>query len=171
MLMCCVCVFSLHQGSPNMILGDEPLISEVVLSHHICHKRLNYSCRFCSQHIFLAWSVGHDQHQPCLKLMLVLITSSRLPWNISQKSRRNKLMTWQSTIEGCALTVSPSFTVGRWSKRWNSLDLYSVVRQCWPQLTSIRWSTRLKAFIDRPGALVNTLQDFIKETLKGMTSQ
>jgi hypothetical protein len=33
MLMCCVCVFSLHRESPNMILGDEPLISKVVMSH------------------------------------------------------------------------------------------------------------------------------------------
>jgi hypothetical protein len=30
--MYCVCVFSLHRESPNMILGNEPLISEVVLS-------------------------------------------------------------------------------------------------------------------------------------------
>jgi hypothetical protein len=33
MLMCCVCVFSLRRESPDMILGGEPLISEVVLSH------------------------------------------------------------------------------------------------------------------------------------------
>jgi hypothetical protein len=33
MLMCvCVCAFSLRQESPDMILGDEPLISEMVLS-------------------------------------------------------------------------------------------------------------------------------------------
>jgi hypothetical protein len=32
MLMCCVCKFSLHRESPDMILGDEPLISKVVLS-------------------------------------------------------------------------------------------------------------------------------------------
>jgi hypothetical protein len=31
-LFVCVCVFSLHRESPNMILGDKPLISEVVLS-------------------------------------------------------------------------------------------------------------------------------------------
>jgi hypothetical protein len=30
--MCCVCVFSLHRESPDMILGDKPLISKVVLS-------------------------------------------------------------------------------------------------------------------------------------------
>jgi hypothetical protein len=29
--MCCVCAFSLHRESPDMILGDKPLISEVVL--------------------------------------------------------------------------------------------------------------------------------------------
>jgi hypothetical protein len=31
-LYVCVCAFSLHQESPDMILGDKPLISEVVLS-------------------------------------------------------------------------------------------------------------------------------------------
>jgi hypothetical protein len=33
MLICCVCTFSLHRESPDMILGDESLILEVVLSH------------------------------------------------------------------------------------------------------------------------------------------
>jgi hypothetical protein len=28
----CVCVFSLRRESPDMILGDKPLLSEVVLS-------------------------------------------------------------------------------------------------------------------------------------------
>jgi hypothetical protein len=32
MLMCCVCVFSLHRESPDMILGDKSLIFEVDLS-------------------------------------------------------------------------------------------------------------------------------------------
>jgi hypothetical protein len=32
MLMCCVCAFLLHRESPDIILGDEPLISVVVLS-------------------------------------------------------------------------------------------------------------------------------------------
>jgi hypothetical protein len=31
-LFVCVCAFSLRQESPDMILGDKPLISEVVLS-------------------------------------------------------------------------------------------------------------------------------------------
>jgi hypothetical protein len=31
-LYVCVCVFSLYRESPGMILGDKPLISEVVLS-------------------------------------------------------------------------------------------------------------------------------------------
>jgi hypothetical protein len=30
--MCCICVFLLHQESPDMILEDKPLIVEVVLS-------------------------------------------------------------------------------------------------------------------------------------------
>jgi hypothetical protein len=32
-LFVCVCTFSLHRESPDMILGDKPLIFEVVLSH------------------------------------------------------------------------------------------------------------------------------------------
>jgi hypothetical protein len=32
MLMCCVYAFSLHRESPDTILGDKRLISEVVLS-------------------------------------------------------------------------------------------------------------------------------------------
>jgi hypothetical protein len=32
MLMCCVCALSLHGESPDVIFGDEPLISDVVLS-------------------------------------------------------------------------------------------------------------------------------------------
>jgi hypothetical protein len=32
MLICCVYAFSLHQGSPDLILGDKPLTSEVDLS-------------------------------------------------------------------------------------------------------------------------------------------
>jgi hypothetical protein len=31
-LFVCVCAFSLHRESPDMILGDKPLIFEVVLS-------------------------------------------------------------------------------------------------------------------------------------------
>jgi hypothetical protein len=31
-LFVCVCAFSLHRESPDMILGDKPLVSEVVLS-------------------------------------------------------------------------------------------------------------------------------------------
>jgi hypothetical protein len=38
MLMCCVCVFSLHRESPDMILVDKPLISEVVLSQLVLLK-------------------------------------------------------------------------------------------------------------------------------------
>jgi hypothetical protein len=40
MLMCCVCAFSLRRESPDMILGDEPLILEVVLSQpHNCRRQ------------------------------------------------------------------------------------------------------------------------------------
>jgi hypothetical protein len=33
MPMYCVCAFSIHQESPDMILVDKPLVLEVVLSH------------------------------------------------------------------------------------------------------------------------------------------
>jgi hypothetical protein len=41
----CVCVFSLHRESPDMILGDKPLISEVVLSHHVS-RTSGYATRY-----------------------------------------------------------------------------------------------------------------------------
>jgi hypothetical protein len=31
--MCCVCIFSLHRESADMILGDKPLIYEERLAH------------------------------------------------------------------------------------------------------------------------------------------
>jgi hypothetical protein len=36
----CVCTFSLHRESPDMILEDKPLISEVVLSQLSLSKRV-----------------------------------------------------------------------------------------------------------------------------------
>jgi hypothetical protein len=36
--VCCVCVFSIHQESPDMILGDKPLIFEVVLSQLVLEQ-------------------------------------------------------------------------------------------------------------------------------------
>jgi hypothetical protein len=38
MLMCCVYAFSLRRESPDMILGDEPLIYEVVLSQLVLEQ-------------------------------------------------------------------------------------------------------------------------------------
>jgi hypothetical protein len=40
MHLCCVCVFLLHQESPNMILGDESLILDLVLSQLVVKVRL-----------------------------------------------------------------------------------------------------------------------------------
>jgi hypothetical protein len=66
-LCVCVCAFSLHRESPDMILGDKPLISEVVLSqcliralsNHInvypalyVHTRSNHLTRFFSRSDF-----------------------------------------------------------------------------------------------------------------------
>jgi hypothetical protein len=38
--MCGVCIFSLHQESPDMVLGEKPLIFEVVLSQLVIRARL-----------------------------------------------------------------------------------------------------------------------------------
>jgi hypothetical protein len=38
--ICCVCVFLLCRESPDMLLGDEPLISKVVLSQLVIRVRL-----------------------------------------------------------------------------------------------------------------------------------
>jgi hypothetical protein len=41
-LFVCVCAFSLRRESPDMILGDKPLIFEVVLSHQRSNNKLQY---------------------------------------------------------------------------------------------------------------------------------
>jgi hypothetical protein len=43
--LCCVCTFSLHRESPDVILGDEPLISEVVLLQSIEAGAPPWVCR------------------------------------------------------------------------------------------------------------------------------
>jgi hypothetical protein len=48
MLMCCVCAFSLHRKSLDMILGDEPLIFEVVLSHNLVKCCVPPRCHPCA---------------------------------------------------------------------------------------------------------------------------
>jgi hypothetical protein len=42
----CVCTFPLHRESPDMILADKPLISEVVLSQLV---KANTTCFNCGQ--------------------------------------------------------------------------------------------------------------------------
>jgi hypothetical protein len=42
-LCVCICAFSLRRESPDMILGDKPLISEVVLSHPTTQLRLYFA--------------------------------------------------------------------------------------------------------------------------------
>jgi hypothetical protein len=46
MLMCCVYAFSLHQESPDMILGDECLIYDVVLSQLVIRARLGLNTHY-----------------------------------------------------------------------------------------------------------------------------
>jgi hypothetical protein len=43
-LFVCVCAFSLRRESPDMILGDKPLIFEVVLSHLVYGCYVVYGC-------------------------------------------------------------------------------------------------------------------------------
>jgi hypothetical protein len=51
----CVCAFSLHRESPDMILGDKPLISEVVLSHTWYS---NYSVIYNDLHLCLVKAIN-----------------------------------------------------------------------------------------------------------------
>jgi hypothetical protein len=51
MLTCFICAFSLHQESHDMILGDEPLISKVVLSQWACAQNSVYI-------YIVAWRIG-----------------------------------------------------------------------------------------------------------------
>jgi hypothetical protein len=39
--MCCVCVFSLHRESPDMIVGGKPLILEMVLSQLVLEQEFD----------------------------------------------------------------------------------------------------------------------------------
>jgi hypothetical protein len=60
----CVCSFSLHRESPNMILGDKPLISEVVLSQLF---------NACSTWPNMAWSLidlGEGYHREASNIFL-----------------------------------------------------------------------------------------------------
>jgi hypothetical protein len=49
-LFVCVCAFSLRRESPDMILGDKPLIFEVVLSQSLRVKPANLGSRASYRH-------------------------------------------------------------------------------------------------------------------------
>jgi hypothetical protein len=51
----CVCAFSLRRESPNMILGDKPLISEVVLS-----QRPNLACEESMKRDLKDWCITKE---------------------------------------------------------------------------------------------------------------
>jgi hypothetical protein len=62
MLRMCVCAFSLRRESPDMILGEKPLIAEVVLSQR--HSATERGCAAESMarmhHPCAAPFVGHE---------------------------------------------------------------------------------------------------------------
>jgi hypothetical protein len=110
-LYLCVCAFSLRRESPDMILGDRPLISEVVLSHrgnprgqihnfnHYINCHVQYKNTWCRAIILReAWT--------CLKILasLVLPSSSRSrdhPYSksLSQTTTGTLMIFWQITKE------------------------------------------------------------------------
>jgi hypothetical protein len=64
-LCVCVCAFSLRWESPDMILGDEPFISEVVLSHYVkttMNKRLLISESHDDSNWCTPYREKSDQH-------------------------------------------------------------------------------------------------------------
>jgi hypothetical protein len=64
-LCVCVCAFSLRWESPDMILGDEPFISEVVLSHYV-KTTMNKQLLISESHDDSNWCTPYreksDQH-------------------------------------------------------------------------------------------------------------
>jgi hypothetical protein len=51
----CVCVFSLRQESPNMILGDKPLIFKVGLSNFCLYPLVDSPCLAADEHPLLCF--------------------------------------------------------------------------------------------------------------------
>jgi hypothetical protein len=54
----CVCAFLPHRESPDMILGDKPLISEVVLSHKVLGFHLYYEMTATSKQPLISESIA-----------------------------------------------------------------------------------------------------------------
>jgi hypothetical protein len=89
----CVCAFSLHRESSNMILGDQSLISEVVLSHRYLRKInpsfLRWFCHtatsgFTSGHVSWQWQLSGSK--------CTWATSNAVPW--SEGSRYHQVLRW-----------------------------------------------------------------------------
>jgi hypothetical protein len=62
-LFVCVCAFSLRRESPDMILGDKPLIFEVVLSHQPLSPPIP-QCAYRASRRPLAFAVGTSTARP-----------------------------------------------------------------------------------------------------------
>jgi hypothetical protein len=71
-LCVCVCAFSLHRESPDMILGDKPLISEAVLSHQWPTSRYFYQVSWWKK---ISWTSKWTKHHWLLEYGLVCCTS------------------------------------------------------------------------------------------------
>jgi hypothetical protein len=66
--MCCVCVFLFRRESPDMILGDKPLIFEVVLSQLVPEQdRGKIHTKASKNHNYV---VG-ELHLPYIKTIVV----------------------------------------------------------------------------------------------------
>jgi hypothetical protein len=72
----CVCAFSLRRESPDMILGDKPLIFEVVLSHTVQALILasllqqTWLRLISLANILESLSITESQLGPCCNLLL-----------------------------------------------------------------------------------------------------
>jgi hypothetical protein len=82
----CVCAFSLHRESPDMIFGDKPLISDVVLSHSCrcrpCRRRSPSRWCHCHQSGVTGWippqkrpSRPMRSHRTVVIIIIVVVTA------------------------------------------------------------------------------------------------
>jgi hypothetical protein len=107
----CVCAFSLHRESPDMILGDKHLISEVVLSQPPCRRLPSRT-----------WLKGKARHP--------LTARVRLPWSPPAPQSRN---------QGLVLLVALCHRSGRsLANSWRRAAPPPPRARTWPAVTDSR---------------------------------